>query len=188
MILFNVDTVTAAMFSAADYLQLAAVARRTLRVEIDGLGYIDVIGGVIQKAVDSEGSGFEAAVRILIRGGLDDQRVCRCHSIAPLTITGIGASVQEVLLEATKRLDEGQTSLPVSNGQQSIQIVRPPRRVRGKDKVAKVNDIVERGVEAMLRREYADALAAFLQARALGDDSNFVAGNIKRLTQLVDQS
>lgn len=202
-----------AEFSAADYLQIAAAGRRTLRVEVVGSGVIDVVEGVLWAAQDDQGRGFEALMRILIDGGLAGTRSARCYAHAG----GAGdrqmqVDVGNALLEAARRQDEqdraarrGDPSAPSTDeeamtvddsmmagwlldDEDDQDLIAPdtadvvidsldsPRRAAEAE--------VERGIEALLTRDYPEALRAFSAALELGHDTPTIRANLARLAEL----
>lgn len=154
-----------ASFSAAEYLQLAAQTRRTVRVTVGDLGHVDVRAGDPWHAEDAEGSGPAAFERLMAAGGLDGSLSSRCLNITPedLGAQGLDLSLDGALLEAARVMDEAQ-------GRHD--------RDRSRTRAA------EQGFEALIDRDYAAAWRAFSSARALGDDREVVQMNLSRLQEL----
>ncbi|MEL6183654.1 MAG: hypothetical protein AAFU79_03450 [Myxococcota bacterium] len=159
------DQRSSASFSAAEYLQLAAQTRRTVRVTVGSLGHVDVRAGDPWHAEDAEGSGPAAFERLMAAGGLDGSVAARCLDIAieDLGAEGLDLSLDGALLEAARIMDETQGSA---------------QRGRSRSQAA------EEGFEALLDRDYEAAWRAFSAARALGDDREVIQMNLSRLEEL----
>lgn len=182
---------TPTAFSAADYLQLGHAGRRTFRVEV-GRGYIDLVEGTLHAAVDDEGSGGAALLRLLVDGGLTGTQPARCFEGPPAGEKNLDIEVENALLEAARRVDEtGHGGEPTGTLTSDIEQAFDgfvPARGHDEDRPAPLDtdvDPVEAGLSAVLRKDYRAAHAAFSRAADLGDDSPMVRANIDRLASIL---
>lgn len=199
---------TPAEFTAAEYLQLASWGRRTVRVEVEGVGAIVVVKGTLWSGMDQEGEGLDAVIRILRRGGLDGSAIARCYEHASAGPRRVDADLDRVLLEAARLEDEASPGamLPVcsAEGLELLFSVIPPEdpdptassaalsrgqpsatsRDEGAPAAVAAEGEVSRGIEALLRRDYGEARDAFARAVALGAESALATCNLQRLAEL----
>ena len=167
---------TPTKFSAADYLQLGHASRRSMRVEL-GNGYIEMVDGVLFRAIDSRGEGVRALMRMLVGGGLTGDTPARCFEGEAIGRQNLDISLENALLEAARQLDESRR--------------RPadprPRKQRERPlaHIISPNDAIELGLTAVLSKDYRAAYQAFCRARELGDRSALVRGNLDRLAELM---
>lgn len=95
-------------FAVADYLQLAGLARRSVALEIhdgpDALGRILVENGEPRFAEDRSGSGQGAFQRLALAANADVS--CRPLNM-PMPTPNLSGSLEQLLLEAARRSDEG---------------------------------------------------------------------------------
>ncbi len=178
----EVGTTTA--FSAIDYLQLARFGMRTLRIIVEGLGELQVVEGQLYAAKDDLGDGFDALMRILIGGGMGPARA-RCVDELALVSTNLDIGVEEAILEAARRLDEG--AGPVVLGEHDLTFVWDFDVESPPDVADELEhfDAVERGIEALLDGEYHAAREAFRQAQTKGTQLGLVQANLARLDQIL---
>lgn len=197
--LFAGDAGTTSPFNVADYIQLAAMGRRSVLLEVRNgsslLGAILIRGGEVWSAHDLRGDGLDAFRRLAF--ARDVVVACRTPSEAGAKRT-IHGSAEAVLLEAAQARDEGRG--PVSD--------TPPRKGRddeaqldgGWETPAELDSTAvphshdledrifrqhyERGVEALLTKDYRTAFEAFQSASDLRPGDRSVVANLKRLREL----
>lgn len=176
------------LFSVADYLQLAQLGHRSVVVVIDLgpelRGEIAVHGGEAWSARDAHGEGESAFRRLLLGTGLD---AAAPATVEPFEGTGrrnLHRSLEALLLDCARSLDE--TSRPTSLERPVEEPPRPTVHHQGGDVRAQhhFDAILEEAVEALLRKDYAEAHAAFLVADELRPGDTLVRTNLKRLCEL----
>ncbi len=160
-------------FSAADYLQLGRVGRRTIRIEV-GTGAIEMVEGTLCRAFDQRGEGLDALFRLLVGGGLTGQAQARCYEGDTHGPRNLDIDLENALLEAARRLDESARDHVV-----------PPSAASPSIEADNAAEAVEIGVCAVLAKDYERAYAAFFRAHALGDSSGLVTANLERLAGLL---
>lgn len=178
-----------ASFSAADYLQLAAHTRRSVRIEVEGLGFLDIVDGNLMAARDADGPGLSAAIRILAGGGLDGNRTARCYALPhPPTGSALG-DVNAILLEAARQMDESTVGpTPLSDEEFEWEGWTTPVANITEPTADEVEMHREAGLQAMLDRDFPAAYAAFLRIVELGKDDANVQANLRRLRHLLDKT
>lgn len=193
-----------AHFCMLDFLQLACLSRRSVRVMIEGLGQVLVVQGSLWDAEDRFGHGYKALMRILLGGGLEPTNFARCFRLSEPGPRKISVELDQAILESARILDERKSSAapepelkwwdeppkhPISgpiSGQ--VATLERPAQNRGKRGGAaspsSAAGSIEAGLDLLLKRKYAGALKAFEEARQQGDDSPVVLCNIERLRQM----
>jgi CheY-like chemotaxis protein len=166
----------AAPFTAADYLQLACLGQRSVVIEVGteggrGSGRILVRGGEVWSAEDADGSG-EAAFRrlVLVPGAV------RCQTLkGEAGERNVHGGWEALLLDAAREEDEQRRT-----GREPEREAEPPA-----DAAQVAFDVAwERGVAALLAKDYAQALNAFMEARRLRPGDGRVIANLERLRQM----
>jgi len=155
-------------FKLSDYLQIAAIGDHTVRLDC-GIGTITMVKGQLWACRDGSGEGKEAFKRLVASAEVHDRQgkvVCKkidAEEMGPSNITG---SLDNLLLNA------------VFEEEQSLRF--------GEQGTSPVNfeSLLEKGVEKLLSKQYAEALACFETARELQPDNRTVNVNIQRLNQL----
>lgn len=172
-------------FTAAEYLQLARMARRTVAIDINAApsgpqGRIEVRGGELWGAFDGSGEGEEAFRRLMMGGGLDRPGIARCHPMAPPFLDrNLFARMEHLLLDAARAFDEGKVR-PAESSETASESVAEPDGTADDGGAAEF----EAGVEAVLRKDYRGAFRAFTAAQRLAPDDPRVALNLRRLREL----
>ena len=165
-------------FTAADYVQLAALSGRSIVVRIGGVhpGEIVVLGGVPWWARDDIGEGSAAFRRLLLAGGMEAQQPVSCGRLRSRSRPrNVSDSAQSLLLSAAKNLDERRHSLSAP----AAEFENPDLNANGL-----FVDFVDRGVDALLRRDFPAAREAFRAARDIDPNDSTVAANLDRLQAL----
>ncbi len=195
----------AAPFGVADYLQLASLGAHSvvLRIRRDDheIGHIAVRDGVVWSAADRAGTGREAFLRLVLSGGAVD-----CRTVDMLDEAAqIGQSVEALLLEAAVLDDEHAAQLD-AEAADAVESVRA--------EVARVGDALDavlgevplddvelpeapevdleqefqeacdRGVDALLGRDFVAAREAFLAADRWKPGDRLVTANLARLAAM----
>lgn len=162
-------------FGLADFMQLAWLSRRTTRIDLrhngDLVGSVWVQDGFGHHAVDGMGNGLDALRRLLLRQDV----TAECHGTAP-DPSGprtLGASCEELLLDAARAMDESSLERdPLSAlGDAKAPETEPPRSFE---------QYYAAGVDALLSRSYEQAYSAFSAAEKLGSTAGLTA-NLSRL-------
>ncbi len=193
--LFAGDAGTTSPFNVADYIQLAAMGRRSVLLEVRNgsslLGAILIRGGEVWSAHDLRGDGLDAFRRLAF--ARDVVVACRTPSEAGAKRT-IHGSAESVLLEAAQARDEGRG--PVSDVPPRTSVdddaevdggwepgsTAPPHSHDLEDRIFRQH--YERGVEALLTKDYRAAFEAFQSASDLRPGDRSVVANLKRLREL----
>lgn len=151
----------AAPFGLADYIQLAALGRHSVRILVkaaSGSGEILILSGDAWGASDDQGIGMPAFVRLC---ALESAQVTCTAQSQPLGERNLEGRVESLLLEAARLRDEGATE--VSN---------PFEQLR------------ENAMNALMSKDYPKALSLFEEAQGLVTDDRLVNANIQRLRLL----
>lgn len=163
-------------FGAADYLQLACLGRHSVVIthrasETDErpMGRIVVWRGELWSAEDDLGSGEEAFRRIVPRTG-----VFRCHTLdrdpGPRLIEG---GWEMMLLDSIRLADEEGLAELVALGKSP-----PPSAA------VEYEDAFDRGIAALLTRDYPAATRSFAEALAARPADPLATANLERLRAL----
>ncbi len=197
-------------FGPVDYLQLAAMGGHSVEISVTGPGErggsIFVHRGELWHAEDAEGEGPEALARII--DPKPASTTCRTSQDAPLRRSIVGRW-EELVLDAVRRADEsarddgagplgepvaGATAEPglesgVDAGEDAADFdlgaafapgasAEPPRADDG------FGAAMERGLEALLAKDYQAARSAFLEAQGIRPEDRVVGANLQRLRDL----
>lgn len=191
-------------FLLTDYIQLAAMGNRSVLLEVhrDGLrlGEVLVRAGQAWHAQDAKGVGIDALMRLM--HAPDVTVSCTTppdDSIPPRTLSGSG---EHALLEAARRYDERQSLTPPPDDSltEPFEPMRlsdtlfdeampsdgetiPAPEAPSPDADEPFEALYERGVEAMLERDYPRAFALLSRASRVGTSPSLEA-NLKRLRAL----
>lgn len=186
VVLRRLRTQVDAPFAVVDYIQLACMGHRSVRVDFRAsqfIGWIVVKEGVLWAAQDVQGVGVPAFQRLAFRR--DGQVECSTlrEDFGPRTIH---QGWESLLLESARLLDEAnheagtgaslELAPPLNNPPEEIEETPPLSAVEQSFAV-----VWDRGLQALLARRYPEALAAFLEARELCPDDRKVLANIARL-------
>lgn len=199
-------------FGVADYLQLAGMGRHSVVIDVRGRGVIVVKDGVLWSARDEQGEGEEAFYRLAL---LHTDVTCQALQEDPGQRTMKGGA-EELLLEAARRSDEaagskavpapadafgGFTELELEEGASAsprapapaprvTPVATPaltetrPTPVPGQEEF---DSLWDQGVEALLHRQYDEALLAFDRCNQLRPDDRRVLANLSRLQTLLKE-
>lgn len=205
------DDSVASPFGVADYVQLAGMGRHSVVIEIramGGKGQLLIHKGELWSASDRLGRGIEAFRRLAFLQAA--QVTCRTLSQGTLPPRDIDGSAESVLLDAARSLDEDErsgASKPqaavddewedvFSEGPTQKRSAPPPKRSAPPPSsrrppapapsspavtARRFEEAFDRGVEALLAKDYARAYTAFLDASAFNPDDRRVVANLTRL-------
>lgn len=196
-------------FGVADYLQLAGMGRHSVVIDVRGRGVIVVKEGVLWSARDGQGEGEEAFFRLAL---LHSDVTCQAlqEDPGPRTMKG---GAEELLLEAARRSDEaaeskaapgadpfaGFTELELEMGASAKPEPAPPPKPRAPSPAPHeprptpvpgqeaFDSLWDQGVEALLHRQYDEALLAFDRCNQLRPDDRRVLANLSRLQTLLKE-
>lgn len=199
-------------FGVADYLQLAGMGRHSVVIDVRGRGVIVVKEGVLWSARDGQGEGEEAFFRLAL---LHSDVTCQAlqEDPGPRTMKG---GAEELLLEAARRSDEaaeskaapgvdpfsGFTELELEMGASAKPAPAPPPKPRAPSPAPPApheprptpvpgqeafDSLWDQGVEALLHRQYDEALLAFDRCNQLRPDDRRVLANLSRLQTLLKE-
>lgn len=180
-------TSEAAPFSVADFVQLACLGQRSVVVQtIEGrrtTGAIMVHRGEAWAARDAEGAGNEAFYRLAMNARLTAH--CTTLKEAPGD-RNLFDSWEMLLLEAARLADETAAGLgPGSSGRSAAgDVPQPSSGAASKSDDAEFDLIWDRGVSALLAKDYAGALAVFRAARDMRPRDGRVIANLDRLKRM----
>jgi len=193
-----------ALFSLADYVQLASMGQHSVTLEVssgnDQAGSVVIVRGEAWSACDAEGEGADAFLRLIS----DPNLVTSCapvpRKVGPRNLTG---SSQRLLLNAARLLDEGRATAPpratavgTSPGlrrphptsvpplavaaEGSRMTVREPRQT---DADSEFDRLYALGVEALLSKRYSDAFDTLSRASQIRTTASIDA-NLRRLREM----
>lgn len=190
-------------FGVADYVQLAALGRRSVVLEVRGVrtvGRIVIEGGEVHHASDERGGGVDAFGRMaFLEGALVHCRALgRGESFDP-NVSGSGESI---LLEAARRHDEEGSASPAPleldlgweaaepSGSDATAEPRPaptaprpaaPAAPPASSRRHVFEQLYDDAIEALLARDFARAFVAFGAADDVSPDDPRVRANLARL-------
>ncbi len=169
-----------APFSVADYLQLAAMGRHSVLVEVECegrmVGEVAVWDGQTWSATDDEGEGTDALRRLAFA----PNAFVKCRTLlAQPAERNLGGNWEFLLLEAARMEDESSDPIgELSFGEGSFEPEPEPERSPTEIAFTELWDV---GVDALLRKDYSAAMRAFVSARDLQPEDPKVVANIQRL-------
>lgn len=169
-------------FGVADYVQLAALGRRSVVLEVRGVrtvGRIVIEGGEVRHASDDRGGGVDAFGRMaFLEGALVH---CRAPTRGESFDTNVTGSGESILLEAARRHDEeataGPAPLELDLGWEAPEAPRVP----APSQVRVFEQLYDDAIEALLAKDFARAYAAFGAANDVSPDDPRVRANLARL-------
>lgn len=166
-------------FTAADYVQLAAMGHHSVVIELRSAtvrGRVVVNAGELWSAGDTRGHGADAFRRLAFAS--DVQVTCRTlakHDLPTRDI--VGGSAESLLLDAARELDEASR-----NGTHAVATPPPtPADAPSRIKTDGFAAAFEAGVDALLRKDYARAYQSFVAASQIVPDDRQVIANLQRL-------
>jgi CheY-like chemotaxis protein len=184
-------------FAVVDYIQLACMGHRSVRVDFraDGfVGWIIVKEGALWAARDNDGTGVAAFQRLAFRR--DGQVECSSLRDDPGPRT-IHDPWEGLLMEAARLLDESNYEVkgdlelaaplqePATQRTAGLAPARPPEPDPGDPPLSAEEHrfavVWDRGLQALLARRYPEALEAFIEARNLCPEDRKVQANLARL-------
>lgn len=196
-------------FAVADYVQLAGMGRHSVVIEVlspAGRGRLIIKSGEVWSAEDRLGKGLDAFRRIAFLGAA--QVTCRTLGKSEIPPRDIDGSVESVLLDVARRLDEAerdQSEAGVDDGWADVfgesegtrhVTTRPPRRWSSLPPAAPTTlpsmsslprtfeETFDRGVDALLAKDYRRAYDIFLEAERLDPTDRRVVANLTRLRDM----
>jgi DNA-binding response OmpR family regulator len=183
------DAAMAAPFGVTDYVQLASLGRYSVFIEVKAgasHGRISIHRGELWSAEDERGQGVAAFRRLAFCDAV--QVVCRTLDKGDLPERNIDGSAESVLLEAARVFDETPPAPELAPAkpktpweeEESTSRRNLPDALRG-DEGARFEAAFDRGVDALLVKDFDGAYAAFLEASALRPDDRHVVANLARL-------
>jgi CheY-like chemotaxis protein len=157
-------------FTLVDYLQLAAMGRRSVHIELrrDGLrvGEVVVRGGEAWHAEDIEGRGVDAFRRLVAQHDV----TIACHGIAAVPpLRTLEGPCEALLLDALRRIDEAHQTTP------ALAAAATP--------ADSYEACFDQGLEALIDKRYHVAYEAF-SAAAQRRSTPAVEANLARLRAL----
>lgn len=206
---FGGDANPISPFAVADYVQLAGMGRHSVVIEVQspaGRGRLIIKAGEVWSAEDRLGKGLDAFRRIAFLGAA--QVTCRTLGKEVIPPRDIDGSVESVLLDVARRLDEAerdQGAAVVDDGWGDVFVesqgarhvtTRPPRRWSSLPPPAPTTlpsmnavsrsfeETFDRGVDALLAKDYRTAYEVFLEAERLDPRDRRVIANLQRLRDM----
>ncbi len=163
-------------FGLADYLQMAGFGKRSVIVSVDedeASGEVTIRSGEVWAARDAEGEGEEALRRLLQRT-LTQTVPVRCRPFTAGSVPrNIRCSLESMMLETARRWDEDTRDLKPK---------RAPAPTTSQNNHFEA--LFDEGVDALLRKDYAEAYAAFRAADQIRPGDRLVTANLQRLASL----
>lgn len=164
-----------APFGLPDYLQLAAMGRHSMLLRIkrgrEQVGWLRVVQGDAWAAAYEGTTGEAAAKAAVVAQGLRVEVEPWPGEPGP---RDVHQPIDFLLLEAFRLHDEA-TRPPGAVAPEDT----PPR-----DSAAQVDALLDRGLDALLSRDYPNAWAAFSEADALRPGDPVVRANLNRMRQM----
>ncbi len=168
-------------FSLSDYIQMAGLGNHSVTVVISGAdlrGEIIIQRGEAWAAHDERGAG-EDAFRRLVGGTLDRPVPVKCRPLGIGVVPrNIHCSLESMMLDSARRWDERARSADL-----------PPQAPKvlpsGSDHFEAFFD---EALDALLRKDFKEALAAFTVAHDIRPDDQVVVANLERLQVLGTKS
>lgn len=190
-----------APFSVADYLQLAAMGRHSTLLRLsrrrNQVGWLRVVGGEVWAAHFEGQNGEEAASRAVVDA---DLQVEVEPWVGEPGERNVHQSIDFLLLEAFRQHDEANRDAEAAgeaggNGGDSLDISEdpgddapgaplPPPPLPPQNVEARVNSLLDEGLDALLSRDYETAWKVFTEADRLKPGNPVVTANIARIRQL----
>lgn len=191
-----------APFTVADYLQLAGIGRRSVKLEVERddqiIGEVTVWNGETWSATDALGKGESALRRLAFNPG---SHVRCCSLSVPPEERTLPGQWEVVLLEAARRDDEerasslhprpeGEVHRPAWGPAYGGAALRTESRPleRSEPPKSALDDAFdgawEEGLAALLVKDYPTALRALRAASELKPDDKKVRANLRRLAEL----
>jgi CheY-like chemotaxis protein len=184
-----------APFGVADYLQLACMGQHSVLIQVaheDPPARIVVYRGALWSAQDSMGSGEEAFRRLAFEHGPE---VTVCSLKEDPGPRNIERGWEALLIDVAREHDEESQEMfseALLSGEELSLSLPPPTKSQNPAPVAAVVDssagsfeaAYERGIAALLTRDYPTAVKAFREAEAIVPGDRMVAANLKRLRDL----
>ncbi len=192
----------AAPFAMPDYLQLACMGRHSVELRVDQdnrqLGTVSVWRGQVVAARDLTGSGEAAFCRLAFAS--DTRVACRGINEMPAE-SNIEKSWEFLLMEAARLHDEADrrngSSEDLETGFVAVQTDAEDAGPGDESQAAPAEEEAapaledrmfqrawDRGIEALLDKDYKTALGAFVEAAAVRPLDGRVRANIQRLTEM----
>lgn len=178
-----------APFAVADYVQLAALGRHTVVVEVHGpsvRGRIVIENGEARCAVDTLGDGVAAFRRLAF---LQSPEVrCRALGRGERFAQNITGSCESILLEAARVHDE-----EVEQGGEEGELEWDAADAREREPVfpdqaganaKRFMELYDDAIDALLSKDYRRAFEAFRAAGDLSPDDASVRANLVRLREM----
>lgn len=186
-----------APFAVVDYIQLACMGRRSVRIEFRNdrfVGWISVKDGALWAAEDRHGTGVPAFHRLAFRR--DGQVDCSSLRDDPGPRT-IHEPWESLLIDAARIFDESSRDGAPFGSDDQLQLAPPLAEPSAptlpsmsaaplEEPLPSLEErrfavVWDRGLQALLARRYDEALQAFLEARDICPEDKKVQANIARL-------
>lgn len=182
-------------FLASDYIQLSCSGRHSISIDIEGpstSGSILVLKGEVWAATTPMSEGIEALSELAFES---DARVVCCSAgnvTAPRNIPDL--PWEHLLLDAARRHDErarrGDSEpsglLEVDFGGSVEARNEPPTPDGGASQ--KLAQFIERAADALLQKNYPEAMAAYEEASDIAPDNPIVRSNLIRLREITSHN
>jgi len=189
-------------FAAGDYIQLACLGRHSVRIDVRGpdvSGAIYIKQGRIWSASAGRRTGLSALRRLTFTEGT--HVTCSGVPLDPGASNLPDLPWEQMLLDLAKQHDENTREIPVvrdepdevdfsdlfEEGEQTTAPAAPEPEVppvRTADD-ARFERLLDDAHDALLKKNYIDALLAFESAETLRPNDTVVKGNVARLRELV---
>lgn len=159
------------VFKLSDYLQIAAMGGHTVRLRCNGFGTITMMNGELWSAQDGEGEGEAAFKRLVVASEVHERKTelsCKKIDMEEMGPRNIEGSLDNLLLNAVFEEEEQLRNQAEEGGREGPSFA----------------DLMDKGVEKLLSKEYAEALGFFSRALVLEPENPTAKTNIQRLHEM----
>jgi len=192
-------------FGAGDYIQLACMGRHSVRIDVvatEVSGSIFIQRGRLWAAVAGGVEGVAALSKLTFVQGAEVRCSGGSSNTGPANLPD--QPWEQLLLDLARDLDEGTREIPVAGADDTnlidvddldfsdifdepTVVVDEPEPSQGAMSVrdeARFNNLVDRAADALLGKDYAEALRLYESAQLLNPHDSMVGGNVSRLREL----
>ena len=170
------EATTEYQFDLSDYLQISSMGGHSVLLRCGDHGTITLVKGELWTAEDAQGKGeaaFKRLVAISEVHGRHGELTCKRVDEKGIGARTIFGNLDNLLLNAVFEEEEQQRHDP------SLEESPEPEK-----EPVKLQDLIDRGVDKLLSKDFQAALPLFQNALKLSPNHALVKANIKRLAQL----
>jgi CheY-like chemotaxis protein len=175
-------------FTVDDYIQLACMGRQAILIKLEDsdrlIGEIYVRSGEVWSAIDTHGEGFEALERLrssMASVAFETQWADKLErNVAAEVIIEEPIETPVAPLE-WKAPEPDSTKEPAPMPEPALEPTCASEAIDPDS----LDALLDRGVDAVLRRDFHAALEAYERAQAIEPENPVIRGNVERLRKLV---